>query len=113
MADEQPQSVKIDKEAAQPGQSYDRYKKAFELLSIDDVNRIENMPCMRNALLYGIGGGMTFGAIHFISTRSTWSICFANTQLTTHRDKEQLELDVRERDGRHGGNLAALSVETR
>ncbi|EOQ99387.1 hypothetical protein J056_001943 [Wallemia ichthyophaga EXF-994] len=69
---EEPQSVnvKIDKDAAQPGQSYDRYKKAFELLSVDDVNKIESVPCMRNALLYGIGGGITFGAIHFISTRT-------------------------------------------
>ncbi|TIB73915.1 hypothetical protein E3Q22_03101 [Wallemia mellicola] len=78
-----PETVKIDN-TPPPGQSYDKYKKAFEMISLDDVNRIENVPCMRNALLYGIGGGMAFGAIHFISTRrikSSWNWTFASAMV--------------------------------
>ncbi|TIB29842.1 hypothetical protein E3P86_03605, partial [Wallemia ichthyophaga] len=77
-------NIFLNKDAAQPGQSYDRYKKAFELLSVDDINKIESVPCMRNALLYGIGGGITFGAIHFISTRrikSSWNWTFASSMV--------------------------------
>ncbi|KAJ1959467.1 hypothetical protein H4R35_007641, partial [Dimargaris xerosporica] len=44
----------------------ERYRKAFKLLSKDDINRIDRMPCFRDGFLYGMTGGAIVGGLRFL-----------------------------------------------
>ncbi|KAI8581392.1 hypothetical protein K450DRAFT_232836 [Umbelopsis ramanniana AG] len=45
-------------------------KEALKTVKIEDLKNIPQIPCARNSLLYGIGGGAGFGAIRFLARRS-------------------------------------------
>ncbi|KAJ1975377.1 hypothetical protein H4R34_004359 [Dimargaris verticillata] len=53
----------------------ERYRKAFKLLSKDDINRIDRMPCFRDGFLYGMTGGAIVGGLRFLQRGQVWSAC--------------------------------------
>ncbi|GAB5586330.1 hypothetical protein Unana1_01230 [Umbelopsis nana] len=44
--------------------------EALKTVKIEDLKNVPQIPCARNSLLYGIGGGAGFGAIRFLTRRS-------------------------------------------
>ncbi|CAM0140251.1 hypothetical protein VKS41_005940 [Umbelopsis sp. WA50703] len=44
--------------------------EALKTVKIEDLKSVPQIPCARNSLLYGIGGGAGFGAIRFLAKRS-------------------------------------------
>ncbi|KAM3863192.1 cytochrome c oxidase assembly protein COX20, mitochondrial [Diretmus argenteus] len=58
-------------------------KKGFKLLGILDV---QNVPCAREAVLYGAGGSLAAGLLHFLFTsrvRRSFDVGCAGFMLTT------------------------------
>jgi cytochrome c oxidase assembly protein subunit 20 len=48
-------------------------------MGVDDVKNAAYMPCARSSLLYGIGGGLVVGCVHFLTRRrvasaSNWAV---------------------------------------
>ncbi|KAK7901203.1 hypothetical protein WMY93_017972 [Mugilogobius chulae] len=61
----------------------DTDKKTFRLLGILDV---ENVPCARESLLFGAGGALAAGLLHFLVTsrvRRSYDVGFAGFFVTT------------------------------
>uniref|UniRef100_A0A8C6UU78 Cytochrome c oxidase assembly protein COX20, mitochondrial n=1 Tax=Neogobius melanostomus TaxID=47308 RepID=A0A8C6UU78_9GOBI len=65
------------------GEGEDADKKGFRLLGILDV---QNVPCARESLLYGTGGALAVGLLHFLATsrvRRSYDVGFAGFLATT------------------------------
>ncbi|CAL1577233.1 unnamed protein product [Knipowitschia caucasica] len=66
-----------------PGMDQDTEQKGFRLLGILDV---QSVPCARESVLYGAGGGLALGLLHFLSTsrvRRSYDVGFAGFFITT------------------------------
>ena len=80
-----PIKVEINKDEKPPGESYSKFKTALKEVKLKDFENIEKVPCMRKSLLFGIGGGFTFGLINLLSTKrmkSAWNWTFATGIVT-------------------------------
>jgi len=65
------------------GEEEESKSKGFRLLGILDV---QNTPCSREAVLYGAGGSLTAGLLHFLATsrvKRSFDVGFAGFMLTT------------------------------
>ncbi|XP_020787947.1 cytochrome c oxidase assembly protein COX20, mitochondrial [Boleophthalmus pectinirostris] len=65
------------------GGSEDTDKKGFRVLGILDI---QNVPCARESLLYGTGGALAAGLLHFLATsrvRRSYDVGFAGFFVTT------------------------------
>lgn len=65
------------------GEGEETQKKGFRLLGILDV---QNVPCAREAVLYGAGGALATGLLHFLATsrvRRSYHVGFAGFMVTT------------------------------
>lgn len=65
------------------GEGEEADKKGFRLLGILDV---QNVPCARDSLLYGTGGALAAGLLHFLATsrvKRSYDVGFAGFFLTT------------------------------
>ncbi|KAI8365752.1 hypothetical protein BD560DRAFT_302770, partial [Blakeslea trispora] len=47
-----------------------KFVDALKTVKLDDFKDVNKIPCARNALLYGIGVGVTMGMLRFFSRRS-------------------------------------------
>lgn len=55
-----------DPEAAEEARRNATYADAVKTAKVEDLTKVGQQPCVRNALLPGIGGGVGTGAIRFI-----------------------------------------------
>lgn len=55
-----------DPEAAEEARKHASYVDAAKTIKTDDFAKVAQQPCVRNALLPGIGGGMGIGALRFV-----------------------------------------------
>ncbi|CAN9499565.1 unnamed protein product [Ophioblennius macclurei] len=65
------------------GEEEETRNKGFRLLGILDV---QNTPCARESILYGAGGSLAAGLLHFLATsrvKRSFDVGFAGFMITT------------------------------